>query len=61
MLRSLVAECMQEVSSFDPLPSTLDDFTILRGDELLARHGSGSHLGGACAVLEATPDIEPVR
>ncbi len=60
MPRILVAECMQEVSSFNPLPSTLDDFAILRGDELLARRGSGSYLGGAFAVLEATPDIEPV-
>jgi microcystin degradation protein MlrC len=58
--RILIAECMQEVSSFNPLPSTLDDFTILRGEALLARRGSGSYLGGAFAVLDAAAGIELV-
>lgn len=60
MPRVLIAECMQEVSSFNPLPSTLDDFAILEGERLLARRGTASYLGGALAVLEAAPGVELV-
>jgi type I restriction enzyme M protein len=32
--RILVAECMQEISSFNPLPSGYENFRIERGDTL---------------------------
>lgn len=60
MPRILVAECMQEVSSFNPLPSTLDDFAILQGGELMGRRGTASYLGGALGVLDAAPAVELV-
>lgn len=54
MARILVAECKQEVSSFNPVASTLGDFTTSAGDALLAwRRGSRSELGGALAVFDA--------
>lgn len=60
MTRILIAECMQEVSSFNPLPSTLADFAILHGDALFARRGTNSYLGGAFSVFDAEPGIELV-
>ncbi|MCL6609177.1 MAG: M81 family metallopeptidase [Geminicoccaceae bacterium] len=60
MTKILLAECTQEVSSFNPLPSTLADFTILHGAELLGRRGTNSYLGGALAVFDAAPGIELV-
>jgi len=60
MTRILIAECMQEVSSFNPLPSTLADFAILHGEALFARRGTGSYLGGAFSVFDAEPGIELV-
>lgn len=52
-MRVLLVECMQEVSSFNPLPSTYTDFAVLHGAELLGRRGTNSYLGGALAVLDA--------
>ena len=37
--RILIVECMQEISSFNPLQSTYDDFHIERGDEMLFQDG----------------------
>lgn len=56
--RVLVVECQQEVSSFNPVPSSYDDFQIRRGNELFAaRRGTGTYVGGMLDVLEDAPDI----
>ena len=38
--RILIAECMQEISSFNPLPSQYENFHIERGEELMRSAGS---------------------
>lgn len=57
--RILVAECMQEISSFNPLPSGYDNFHVERGAEMLAQKGINTALGGALAVFDAV-GFEPV-
>jgi microcystin degradation protein MlrC len=44
---------MQEISSFNPVPSQYDSFRIARGDEMLAQEGLNTALGGALPVLRA--------
>lgn len=60
MAKVLIAECMQEISSFNPLESGYEDFHITRGSELLAQRGLNSALGGALSVLDREAGIEPV-
>ena len=57
--RILIAECMQEISSFNPLPGGYDNFPIQRGDEMLAQDGINTSIGGALAVFRET-GMEPV-
>ena len=38
MPRILIGECKQEVSSFNPVPSSYADFDVSFGDEVLAFH-----------------------
>ena len=57
MRRLLIVECMQEISSFNPLPSHYENFHIERGEELYAQRGLNTSIGGALEVFEATPDI----
>ncbi len=52
MPRILIAECCQEISSFNPLPSGYGDFRIIHGDQLLGQRGLNTHLGGALAVFD---------
>lgn len=59
-MRVLVAECMQEVSSFNPLASRYGDFAIEHGEAVLAQRGLNTAIGGALALFEARPDIEVV-
>ena len=48
MSRILIAECKQEVSSFNPVPSRYEDFVVTRGEAILsAIVRSGGHPGGA--------------
>jgi microcystin degradation protein MlrC len=56
MPRILIAECMQEISSFNPLPSTYADFRIRKGDELLKQRGLNTAIGGACSVFDKRSD-----
>jgi microcystin degradation protein MlrC len=49
----LMAECMQEVSSFNPVPSAYDSFHVERGPELLSQRGLNTAIGGALSVFEA--------
>jgi microcystin degradation protein MlrC len=61
MTRILIAECKQEVSSFNPVPSTLADFEILWGPDFLDYHrGLNSEVAGARGVFERRDDIELV-
>jgi microcystin degradation protein MlrC len=48
---------MQEISSFNPLPSHYENFHIERGEELYAQRGLNTSIGGALEVFEARPDI----
>ena len=57
----LVAECKQESSSFNPVPSHYEDFSIAAGDDVLARHrGVRSEMAGALSVFGAQPDVQVV-
>ena len=51
--RILIVECMQEISSFNPLPSDYENFHIERGEEMLAQRGRNTALGGALSVLRS--------
>jgi len=60
MPRILVVECMQEISSFNPLPSGYENFHVERGEEMYAQRGLNTGLGGAFAVFEGRTDVELV-
>jgi microcystin degradation protein MlrC len=60
-MRILIGECKQEVSSFNPAPSHLDDFIIITGQEILALHrGAVSEIRGALSVFDERSDVELV-
>lgn len=57
----LIAECKQEVSTFNPHLSGYDDFGIRRGTEFLDYHRSvRNEVGGALSVLEAAAGVKCV-
>ena len=58
MPQILLAECMQEISSFNPRPSDYGYFRIQRGDELYRQRSLNSAIGGALGVFATRPDIE---
>ena len=61
MTRILVAECKQEVSTFNPHLSDYDDFSIRRGEELFEYHrGVRNEVGGALSVFDTSPNVELV-
>ncbi|WP_186418109.1 M81 family metallopeptidase [Bosea sp. CS1GBMeth4] len=60
MKRILIADCKQEISSFNPLPSQYEDFLIRHGEGLYEQRGRNQELGGALAVFEARPGVEIV-
>lgn len=60
MPKILIAECMQEISSFNPVPSEYDDFSVRRGREILEQGGRNTAIGGALAVFAGRPDVEAV-
>ncbi len=61
MTKILIAECKQEVSSFNPVPSTIADFTLLTGEDVLVHHrGRQSEIGGALQIFDADPDLKLV-
>lgn len=61
MTRILIAECKQEVSTFNPVPSRFEDFRTSAGDAFLRAHrGVASEVSGALDVLSARPDVEVV-
>ncbi len=61
MPRILVAECKQEVSTFNPHESSYADFDIRFGGALFDYHRTvGTEVGGVLDVLEQTPGVEVV-
>lgn len=61
MPRILINECKQEISSFNPVTATYDDFLVNRGEELLSYHRNvRSEVGGALDVFAARPDYKLV-
>lgn len=61
MPRILIAECKQEVSTFNPHRSGYGDFGVRRGRELLDYHRTvRNEVGGALSVFDATEEIEVV-
>ncbi len=61
MPKILIAECKQEVASFNPVLSHYDDFSISFGDDLLARHrGVRSEVAGALSVFDSHAEVEVV-
>ena len=61
MPKILLAECKQEVSSFNPVASHYGDFIVDRGQGLLAYHRKvRNEMGGALSVFDAQPDLELV-
>jgi len=61
MPRILIAECKQEVSSFNPVASHYEDFAVSFGADLIRFHRRvRNEIGGALSVLDAQRDIEVV-
>lgn len=59
--RILVAECKQEVSTFNPCPSGYGDFNVRSGAALFEHHRDvQSEVGGAMEVLQAAERVELV-
>ena len=58
-MRILINECKQEISSFNPVPSTYDDFLVHHGADVLNYHRPvRSEPGGAIQVFEERGGIE---
>ena len=61
MARILVAECKQEVSTFNPVASRYADFRVVRGAAALDLHrGIREEVGGALSVFDAAAGVEVV-
>lgn len=57
MFKVLLLECIQEVSSFNPVLSEYDKFRINRGDTLLEQRGLNTAMGGVLKILDADKDV----
>jgi len=58
MLRILINECKQEISSFNPVIANYGDFLTDRGDDILTYHRPvRSEIGGALNVFDASPNL----
>ena len=61
MTKILIAECKQEVSTFNPVLSGYEDFTMRRGGEIFRYHRQvRSEVGGALSVFDARTDVQLV-
>jgi microcystin degradation protein MlrC len=61
MLKILIAECKQEVSTFNPHKSGYEDFMIRYGDKLLNYHRTvRNEIGGALSVLDVANHVRLV-
>jgi microcystin degradation protein MlrC len=60
-MKILIAECKQEVSTFNPHRSGYDDFAVRRGEEILHYHrGVRNEVGGALSVFDERAEVEVV-
>jgi microcystin degradation protein MlrC len=57
VFKILIAECIQEISSFNPKPSDYSYFRIQRGEEVLIQRHEESAIGGALKVFAARSDV----
>lgn len=58
MQRILIAECIHEICSFNPVPTRYDDFFVQRGNAMFDYHRPlGSEVGGALKVFDAEPSL----
>ncbi|MFT4555965.1 MAG: M81 family metallopeptidase [Planctomycetales bacterium] len=61
MPRILIAECKQEVSTFNPVPSQYEDFRIVQGPAMLDFHRSvQEEVGAALDVFDEAGGVEVV-
>ncbi len=61
MSRIIIAECKQEVSSFNPVPSGYDDFLVAHDKSLFEYHRMArDEVGGALAILDEIPGLRLV-
>ena len=61
MASILIAECIHEICSFNPVPTRYDDLSIQRGNALFDYHRPlGSEVGGALKVFDADPSVTVV-
>jgi microcystin degradation protein MlrC len=60
VFKILIAECFQEISSFNPQSSDYSYFRIQRGEEVLAQRHEESAIGGALKVFAGRSDVEVV-
>lgn len=61
MARIVVAECKQEVSTFNPVPSHYEDFRVARGQDVVDYHrGVREEIGGALSVFDRDANVEIV-
>lgn len=59
MPRIVIAECKQEVSTFNPAPSHYEDFRVVRGSAMLDFHrGGGQEVSGALSVFDNDSRIQ---
>ena len=59
MPRILIAECKQEVSTFNPARSHYAEFRVVKGADLLDFHRrTREEVGGALSVFAEAPDVE---
>lgn len=58
MYRIVIAECRQEVSTFNPARSHYSDYDVTFGDDILHLHrGLRTEIGGALAVFDGHDDL----
>lgn len=60
MPRILLADCEQEISSFNPVSCDYSYFSIKRGEEIYRDRGLNTQMGGALSVFDAEKDVELV-
>ena len=61
MPKILISECKQEISSFNPVLGSYQDFSISWGHDLLAfHHNTGTEVSGALQVFSQNPGVEVV-
>src|SRR5687767_10872088 len=61
MLNILLAQCKQEISSFNPVPGRYQDFVVAVGEAVLAnRDAAQGEVAGALSVFGARDDVRVV-